>query len=112
MRTVRGVLLAPPDAPPGPVGRLLVEVRDVSLADAPSVVVAQWWVAGVELAPGSEVPFALAVPEAEPGRTLALRGHASRDGSPEVAHGDLITTTHVPLTAGDVEGVILPLRLV
>jgi uncharacterized lipoprotein YbaY len=92
-------------------GLVLVEARDVSLQDVPSVVVGSTRATGVTLEPGAGIPFELAVPDAEPGHSLALRAHVSLDGTETVTPGDAISTTHVPLPAtGDAEGLAVPVR--
>jgi putative lipoprotein len=113
MRTVRGTVRLPADAPAAVAGLLLVEVRDVSVADAPSVVVATWRTTDVAVGPGSVLPFAIETPETEPGRTLALRAHLSLDGKETVARGDAISTSHVEVpSSGDADGVDVPVRVV
>jgi hypothetical protein len=113
MRTVRGVVTLPPDAPPSVARLLLVEARDVSIADAPSLVVGVVRTADVPLGPGRAIPFELEVPEAAPGHTLALRAHASLDGTERVAPGDAISTVSLPLPdTGDVPSIEVPLRTV
>jgi uncharacterized lipoprotein YbaY len=114
VRTVRGSVVLPPDAPAGVAGLLLVEARDVSLQDAPSVVVAELRRAAVAVHPGGRLEFDLAVPDADPAsRTLSLRAHVSIDGSDAVSTGDAITTSHIPLpAAGDVDGLDVPVRMV
>jgi putative lipoprotein len=94
-RPIDGVVRLPADCPALVAARVLVEVRDVSLADAPSVVLARQQLARVPLQPGGTVPFALDVPEVDPRRRLALRVHVDVAGSGAVSDGDLITTVHV-----------------
>ena len=110
---MRGVVTLPPDLSPSIARLLLVEARDVSVADAPSVVVGSVRAADVPLVPGSAIPFELEVPEAASGHTLALRAHASLDGSERVAPGDSISTVSLPLPdTGDVPSIEVPLRAV
>lgn len=97
MRTVSGAILLPPQAAAGAAKLILIEVRDISLADAPSVVVAELRLRDVALGPGRRIPFSLAVPEVEPSRSLALRVHIDRDADGRVSPGDLLTTTIYPI---------------
>jgi uncharacterized lipoprotein YbaY len=113
MRNVRGTIVLPPDAPETSAGLLLVEARDVSLMDAPSVVVAELRETDVEIGPGHRIPFELSLPEAGPGRTLALRAHISLDGTDTVSTGDALSVTHIPLpSTGDVDDLEVPVRIV
>jgi uncharacterized lipoprotein YbaY len=110
---VRGTIVLPQDAPEGKARLALVEARDVSVMDAPSVVVAERRSADVPIGPGKRIPFELEVPEAGGGRTLALRAHVSVDGTTAVSRGDAISVTHIPLPeTGDVDGLEVPVRLV
>ena len=112
-RRVRGSVLLPPDAPRGRAGALIVEARDTSVMDAPSVVVATTRAEDVVVEPGGRAPFELDVPDTDAGRTLSVRAHVSYDGSPAVATGDVISVTHIPLPpAGDVDDLEVPTRVV
>lgn len=99
MRTLHGQAVLPDTVTVRWAARIVVEVRDVSLADAPSQVVAARVLEDVPLEPDSVVGFDLEAPEAQPGHTLALRIHVDTDGSGVVAAGDLITTQHLPVPA-------------
>ena len=76
---------------------LVVEARDVSEADAPSVVVARTRLDDVPVEPGGSIPFELEVPEVGRGRSLSLRAHASPDCEDDVRPGDLLTTASYPV---------------
>jgi len=113
VRTVRGTILVPPDVPEGRAALVLVEARDVSVMDAPSVVVAEERWTDVPIGPGLRIPFELGVPDTEAGRTLAMRAHISLDGTAAVTRGDVISVTHIPLPESrDVDGLEIPLRVV
>jgi hypothetical protein len=99
MRSVRGEILLPADAPAVDAGLVLVEIRDISLMDAPSVVVADWRQDRVPILSGARIPFELDVPERAPGSSLSARAHVSLDGSGVVRKGDLISATIVPVPA-------------
>jgi putative lipoprotein len=112
-RTVRGVVALPADAPSATAGVLLVEARDVTLQDAPSVVVAEARLPDLRIEPGGRVPFELEVPDTPAGHTLAMRAHVSMDGTPAVSHGDGLSVTHIPVPAtGDVDDLEVPVRIV
>lgn len=114
MRTVRGEIVLPPDAPEVRSGLVLVEARDVSVMDAPSVVLAEQRLTDVAIRPGQRIPFELSVPEAGAGRTLALRAHISLDGRTDVvSRGDALSVTHIPVQpTGDVDDLEVPVRMV
>lgn len=113
MRTVRGTIVIPPDFPETSASLVLAEARDVSMMDAPSVVVAEAPQPNVAIGPGMRIPFELSVPDTGPGRTLSVRAHVSLDGTPAVSHGDAISVISIPLPAtGDVDELEVPVRLV
>jgi uncharacterized lipoprotein YbaY len=94
---IKGEIILPANAPTTKAKQVLVEVRDVSMADAPSKVVAEQRLENVNLKPGGRIKFKATVPEVEANRTLALRVHISLDGSGQVKSGDLLTTTYDPV---------------
>ena len=91
MRTIKGEIALPDNAPNAVAEMVLIEVRDVSVQDAPSVVIAQQQLKKVKIAPNKKVDFKISVPEAEANRTLSLRVHVSIDGSGNAQSGDLLT---------------------
>jgi uncharacterized lipoprotein YbaY len=97
MRTVAGAVLLPANAPATRAGHIHVEVRDISLADAPSVLVAKQQLDNVPLTPNGRIGFHLPVPEVAPNRTLSLRVHIDVDGNGSVNSGDLLTTASYPI---------------
>lgn len=94
MRTVKGHIVLPANTPSVTAKLVIVEARDVSLADAPSVVVAEQRLDDVSLRPNGQIGFELLVPEVESNRTLSLRVHVSSDGSGFAKSGDLLTTAN------------------
>ncbi|KIZ16059.1 YbaY family lipoprotein [Streptomyces natalensis] len=90
--TVRGIVSLPADAPATQAARVLVEVRDVSLADAPSTVVAAHVQTDVPLAPHGRIPFSVDVPDLDPRGAYGLRVHVDLSGSGALEPGDLIST--------------------
>jgi putative lipoprotein len=100
MRRVFGEIVLPADVP-SVTASVLVELRDVSVADVPSTVLAATQMRRV-LRPGGVLAFSLEAPEAERSRSLSLRVHVDVDGDGRVSSGDLLTTSSydVPV-AGD-----------
>lgn len=92
-RIIEGSLVLPADAPQVTCRRLVVELRDVSQLDAPSVVVAQQEFERVALEPNGRLRFQFEAPEVEETHTLSLRAHASLSGGERVQPGDLLTTS-------------------
>jgi uncharacterized lipoprotein YbaY len=92
--------------------QVLIEVRDTSFADAPSEVVAQQRLQNVPLAPGTEIPFELEVPDVEKPRQLGLRVHVDLDGTGIVSPGDLLNVQAYPVAqsgdAGPVSVKVVP----
>jgi putative lipoprotein len=97
MRTIKGEIVLPPNAPSVKAGRIIVEIRDVSLADAPSTVVAERQLDNVSLKPGGRIKFRIPVPEVNADRTLSVRVHVSLDGSGVTKSGDLLSTAYHPV---------------
>jgi putative lipoprotein len=102
LSAVSGILVMPPDAPRTMAASVLVEVRDVSLADAPSRVAGDQVQTGVPIGPNANVPFRVEVPGVDLRRAYTLRAHVSLGGGHErVAPGDFLTTQAYPvLTRG------------
>ncbi len=110
--TIRGFVSLPPDTPTGPAARLLVEVRDVSRADAPSTVVGAQIQRDIQLAPGGRVPFSIEVPALDPTASYGLRVHIDRSGTGTLETGDLISTQAIPVRAEFAEGLDAPVTVV
>ncbi|HET8675905.1 MAG TPA: YbaY family lipoprotein [Blastocatellia bacterium] len=113
MRNITGKIILPANAPAVKADQVVIEVRDVSLADAPSTVVAEHRLENVTLKPNGEIKFKITVPDVESNRTLAFRVHISLDGSGKVKPGDLLTTTHVAVpSAGKASGIEIPVKVI
>lgn len=113
MRNITGKVVLPANVPAVKAGQVTIEVRDVSMADAPSTVVAERRLDNVVLKPNSEIKFKIPVPEVESNRTLGLRVHVSLDGSGTVKSGDLLTTTHIAVPgAGKVPEIEVPIKVI
>lgn len=102
--TVTGLVSLPADTPAGTAASVLVEVRDVSRADAPSVVVGAQIQTDVRLAPGARVPFRVDVPDLDPSASYGLRVHIDRSGSGTVESGDLLSMRAIPVRRGSTDG--------
>ncbi len=112
-RRLRGTIVLPAEAPAVQYACVRVEVRDVSFADAPSVVVASTEIKNVSLSPGDRLPFDLTVPEVAASHALSVRVHATQDGSTVTKCGDLISMASYPVSAaGSVTPLEIPIRLV
>jgi len=97
MRTITGQVALPTNAPAANAGLVLIEVRDVTLADAPSTLVAEQRLNKIRLMPNGQIEFKILVPEVEQNRSLSFRVHVSLDGSGRVKSGDLLTTAIIPV---------------
>src|SRR3954452_4330590 len=91
MRSIKGHIVVPADAPKRKAGVVSIEVHDISVQDAPSKLVAQSILKNVQLGPNQQVSFHLNVPEASKA-LLAFRVHVDWDGDGSTASGDLLTT--------------------
>jgi putative lipoprotein len=102
-QTVSGEIILPGADLPAEAACLLVQVEDVSRADAPSIVVSEQRQYGVSLHGGAVLPFVVKVPEELVGekRSYSVRVHVDVSGSGEVEVGDLVSTQSYPvLTRG------------
>jgi Uncharacterized protein conserved in bacteria len=104
MKSVWGNILLPNTISTKEAPRVVVEVRDTSVADAPSTVVAEQRMDNVPLAPGGAIPFRLELPESQENRHLSLRVHVDVSGSGSVSSGDLLTVQSYPVKSGQDTG--------
>ena len=113
MRPIAGTIVLPADAPARRARRVLIEVRDVSQADAPSTVIAEQALTNVALQPHGRIGFHLDVPEVGAARTLSLRVHVDLDGSGQTKTGDLLTVASQPVpNRGPATALTVPVALV
>jgi putative lipoprotein len=111
MRTVSGEIALPNDFPKARGADVLIEVRDVSLVDAPSIVVAHTTLKDVDLKPSGSISFSLPVPEVPDARSLEIRIHISLDKSDIVKRGDLLTTmSHQIPSRGSFTHMVVPVK--
>ncbi len=102
-RTVRGEIILPSANLPAEIADLIVQVEDVSRADAPSVVIAEQRQSGVSLRGGAVVSFVVEVLAelVDEHHDYSVRVHIDVSGSGEVNVGDLVSTQSYPvLTRG------------
>lgn len=93
-------------------GTLHVQVVDVSRADAPSIIIAQWTGERIEMSAQHPVRCAMEVQLPPSQATYAVQAHLDLDGSGDTSVGDYRTMEHIPLTqAGLHDGATIELRL-
>jgi uncharacterized lipoprotein YbaY len=100
---VHGRIVLPEDTVPAEAAAVVVQVEDVSRADAPSVVIAEHRQLDVPLEAGGVLPFAVDVPadRVDPRASYSVRVHVDMSGSDSVEVGDLVSTQSYPvLTRG------------
>jgi putative lipoprotein len=100
-RTVRGEIVLPPGAPPE-AARVVVQLEDVSRADAPSVVVGEQRSEQVRLQGRDRLEFAIEVPAdaIDPRAMYSVRAHVDTSGSGTVERGDFVSTQSYPVLTG------------
>jgi putative lipoprotein len=98
-RTVEGEIVLPNAELPDEAAEFVVQVEDVSRADAPSTVVGEQRVRDVQLTPGGRLRFHVEVPASrvDPRLNYSLRAHVDVSGTGEVESGDLLTTQSYPV---------------
>jgi putative lipoprotein len=95
--------------------QVVVQVEDVSRADAPSVIVAEQRLRGIRLQRGETLRFAVEVPrERIDSRShYSVRVHVDVSGSGNVERGDFVSTRSYPvLTRGHGDEVIAEVQRV
>ena len=90
MRTITGEIVFPSNAPKRLARLVTIELHDISLADAPSKMLAQTRLEDVRVRPDEHLPFTMKVPDLSEG--TAFRVHVDWDGDGSVSTGDLLTT--------------------
>jgi putative lipoprotein len=102
-RTIRGGIILPNTGLSAGTSDLIVQVEDVSRADAPSVVIGEQRQSGVSLSGGTVLPFTIEIPAEliDDRHSYSVRAHIDLSGSGEVKVGDLVSTQSYPvLTRG------------
>lgn len=101
--TVHGRILLPESHVPGIAAKILVQIEDVSRADAPSRVVGEEQLDNVSLSEGGSLSFRITVPAStvEERNSYSVRAHVDVSGSGTIESGDFISTQSYPvLTRG------------
>lgn len=98
-RVIRGEVVLAPDTPGQEVAELVIQIEDVSRADAPSVVVGEQRVASPRLEPGAPISFSIEIPadRFDEKALYSLRAHGDVSGSHQVEKGDLLSTQSYPV---------------
>jgi uncharacterized lipoprotein YbaY len=90
---------------------VIIEVRDTSVADAPSQLLASRRMSDVHVEPANKIPFSIDAPEESSSRTISLRVHIPVSGTDRVTAGDLLTTqAHVIPPSGSIDGLRVVLQ--
>lgn len=114
-RTVQGEIILPGNDLPAETADVIVQVEDVSRADAPSVVIAEQRQSGVSLRGGAVLPFVVEVPaeRVDERNSYSVRVHVDVSTPGEVNVGDLVSTqSHPVLTRGHGDRVQVNVKLV
>lgn len=115
MRTVTGEVVLPADDYPAQPAELVVQVEDISRADAPSVVVGEFRRRVAGLRGGAALPFTITIPGdvIDERHLYSVRAHIDVSGSGTVKRGDFVSTRTYPvLTRGYGENVQVSVRRV
>lgn len=96
-RRIVGHIIMPSDAPKAKARRVVVELRDVSLADASSVVLGKTELRDVDISAGTAIPYVLDVAVSDAVRSLDLRVHVDVAAAGRVMAGDYCTTASHPV---------------
>jgi putative lipoprotein len=108
MRHIQGDIFLPHDLSPVHARLVLIELRDVTLADAPSTVISLHQLKNQTLIPNGRVHFSFDAPETDASRMLSLRVHVDLNGRGSIGPGDLLTTEAYPVpSAGDVGPLVI-----
>jgi hypothetical protein len=108
-RKIRGEIVFPSNAAPGVAVRATIELRDVSLQDAPSRVLVSKVINDVPVGPRERVRFALDAPILDKARALEMRVQIDMGTKQRHAPGDFLSTVATPVApSGDVEGLVVP----
>jgi len=111
MRSVRGHVVFPANAPKRKAALVTIELHDVSLQDVPSKLLAQTKLENVAVQPGGSAAFTIQAPDAA--RGVAFRVHVDWDKDGSVSAGDLLTTQMIAApAAGDKKPVQVPVTLI
>ena len=106
-RKIRGEVAFPANATKGVAHRVLIELRDVSLQDQASPVLATTLLSEVAVGPDARVAFSLTAPRTEGNRSLAVRVQVDMQAGRSYAAGDYLSTVTSAVSAsGDAEFIV------
>jgi putative lipoprotein len=114
-KIVKGEVLLPAGALPAGHANLIVQVEDVSRADAPSQIVGEHRQTGIVLRQGGALPFTIKIPSEliDENHSYSVRAHIDVSGSGDVTKGDLVSTqAHPVLSRGYGTTVRVPVKSV
>ncbi|MGO7733235.1 YbaY family lipoprotein [Rhizobium leguminosarum] len=97
-----GHVVLPADTPVAENANLVVEIRDVSLTDAPAPLMATVAIRGVGIGPGVSIPFSLDGPVVPPGRSFAFQAYLRTGDLGATSSPDFLTTQSIPAIPGHV----------
>lgn len=100
-RVVRGRILIPP-LPAAQKATVVLQVEDVSRADAPSPIVGEQRLLGVSVTPGGRVSFQVQVADeaVQAGHSYSLRAYIHLGSSGHLERGDLMSMQSYPVFSG------------
>ena len=109
-RLIQGEIVFPDTASQGVADKITVELRDVSLQDQASTVVATMTLDQVPVDPDCRVPFELKAPVVVDSHSLTLRVQVDMQAGHRNASGDFLSTVAQPVPpGGDLYGLVVPL---
>ncbi len=101
LRRLEGDIVFPANTPARVAARVTVELRDVSLQDQPSSVVASRIIYDIAVGPNARVPFALDAPSLPSNRSLAMRVQVDLQLNQRHAPGDYLSTVNIAVANKD-----------
>lgn len=108
-RRIQGEIALPARASLGEAALITIELRDVSLQDQASTVLASTTLNKVRISPGGRIPFELEAPAAAGHPSLALRVQVDMQATQSHASGDFLSTEATPVpAAGEVRALVVP----
>lgn len=108
-RRIQGEIVFPDHADKAMATKITIELRDVSLQDQASTVVAAMTLDKVSVGPNYRVPFEFNAPAVAPSRLLTLRVQVDRHPGQRHASGDFLSTSAQRVPAGgDACGLVVP----
>jgi hypothetical protein len=107
MRWLRGTVIMPLCAPCA-TAMMVIDVRDTSLVDGVSPVIAVSSFPNTVVMPGHRHHFAMEAPEVPPTHCLSLGCHIDLSGEGVLTRGDLLCAEPVPVApVGDVDALVV-----